>query len=414
MAGDAEAGAPTGVPRRRVYAWFSAHRQLVDALLAALLWLIMVAPFVAGFFADSGFLLGGAQTVLYSALVIPLAWRRTAPTPSGIIIIAAYLIQYALQLPILLANTSVFWVVYALAAYGPRWLSYTGLLASLAGAAAAIVSYSFFGVSTSLLPNLADVLTAWLFIGAFLGISWLMGDLARSRQKIVSSLEERAYRLEMERHQERELAAADERNRIAREMHDIVAHSLSVVIAQADGARYVARQNPAVAEQTLKTIATTARESLAEMRRLLGVLRAPEATGTHPLPGLAQIDQLVDELRDSGVAVSTERVGQRRMPLPAGAELAAYRFVQQAFTNVLKHAGPAVAVHVTRAWNGDGLTITVSDDGRGAAADAAGSAQGHGLQGMRERVGLYGGTVTTRVRPGGGFVVSASIPYGED
>ena len=120
MAGDAEAGAPTGVPRRRVYAWFSAHRQLVDALLAALLWLIMVGPFVAGFFADSGFLLGGAQTVLYSALVIPLAWRRTAPTPAGIIIIAAYLIQYALQLPILLANTSVFWVVYALAAYGPR------------------------------------------------------------------------------------------------------------------------------------------------------------------------------------------------------------------------------------------------------------------------------------------------------
>jgi signal transduction histidine kinase len=220
-------------------------------------------------------------------------------------------------------------------------------------------------------------------------------------------------------------------------MHDIVAHSLSVVIAQADGGRYAAAADPDAAVRALGTISETGRAALADMRRLLGVLRAPDgdigageppgtlrpavATGGPaggpapasagtpyaPQPAEHDVEQLVEQVRASGVNVSLVRMGTSRR-LPPGTGLAAYRICQEALTNVMKHAGPSPTVTVLVQWLPAALLIEVTDDGRGAAADSDGA--GHGLLGMRERAAMFGGTVSTGPRPGGGFRVRAEIP----
>ena len=195
-------------------------------------------------------------------------------------------------------------------------------------------------------------------------------------------------------------------------MHDIVAHSLSVVIAQADGARYAAAQDPILAVSALGTISETGRGSLREMRRLLGVLRGDGAAPTRPLPTLDDVPALLDAVRRSGLVVAFDRGGVPRRALPAGAELTAYRIVQESLTNVLKHAGPQAAASVVERWTGRGLELDVADDGRGAAADAA-PGDGQGLRGMAERVALYDGSVDAGPLPGGGFRVRAFIPYTE-
>lgn len=382
-------------------------------MLAGALWVMLVLPLVTSLWRlSSVWVFGLAYVLLYSLLVIPLAWRRTAPAISGVVIIAAHLLQLAVQAPLLPANLSVFFVVYATAAYAKRWLGIVAFLVSLVGAAAAIVVYRFVTISMVDRHGVAEFAISWIFLTALLGVAWLLGDLTRSRRLLVAELRGRAHRLEMERTQERELAAADERARIAREMHDIVAHSLSVMITQADGGRYVARTDPELAEESLKTIASTGRSSLAEMRRLLGILRADEDLLTRPVPALVDVETLIDGLRDAGVPVESVRVGQQRRDLPTGAELAGYRVVQESFTNVLKHAGPGASVRLLRSWDAHGLTIEVDDDGRGLAADDTGPVGGQGIRGMQERVGLYGGDVTAGPRRGGGFRVTVHIPYG--
>ncbi len=396
---------------RPVYAWFASHVMLVDCLIAGTLWLVLVAPLIS-YLLDFGWPLGLAYVLLYSLLVIPLAWRRHAPTVSGVIIIVGYLIQLAVDAPLLPANMTVFGVVYALAAFGPRWLGRLAFVIALAGGAVALPRYGLISIRFDDRGGWTDFVVSWALVSAFLGISWLLGDLTRSRRLLVAELRDRAHRLEMERLQEREVAAADERARIAREMHDIVAHSLSVIITQADGGRFIARTNPVLAEETLKTVADTGRASLAEMRRLLGVLRADEGALTRPVPTLSDVDILINGLRDSGVPVEAIRVGEQRRELPAGAELAGYRVIQESFTNVLKHAGPGASVRLLRSWDARGLCIEVDDDGRGLAADETGPVGGQGIRGMGERLALYGGTLEAGPRRGGGFRVTACIPYG--
>ncbi|MDD9208027.1 histidine kinase, partial [Georgenia sp. 10Sc9-8] len=186
---------------------------------------------------------------------------------------------------------------------------------------------------------------------------------------------------------------------------------LSVVIAQADGGRYAARSDPAAAERALTTISETGRSALADMRRILGVLRG-SGTLDHagerlPQPVDADLDSLVAQVRSSGLAVSVVRSGTAR-PLPPGVGLSVYRIVQEALTNVLKHAGPAARATVTLGWTPTSVVLQVEDDGRGAAATDDGA--GQGLVGMRERVALFGGWLDTGPRPGGGFRVRAAIP----
>ena len=224
--------------------------------------------------------------------------------------------------------------------------------------------------------------------------------------------EQVAQLLELERDQEMRLAAATERARIARELHDVVAHSLSVVIAQADGGRYAGRTDPEAATGALEAIAATGRQALTDMRSLLGVLREGGGEEYAPQPDVAAIPALVEDVRGSGLDVDLIVEGEPQ-PLAAGPQLAAYRIVQESLTNVLKHAGPASRAWVRLQWRPDALELSVLDDGRGASAAMVDSdGDGQGLRGMRERAQLHRGRLEAGPRHGGGFGVHAALPYG--
>ena len=204
------------------------------------------------------------------------------------------------------------------------------------------------------------------------------------------------------------LAASDERARIAREMHDVVAHTLSVVVAQADGGRFAAPTDPAAAARTLDTIADVGRSALTEMRALLGLLRESDgAAELGPQPSIGDIPALVAATREGGLSVSYVTTGTPR-PMPIGAGLALYRIAQEGLTNVLKHAGPVAAAFLQLTWGDDEVTLTVSDDGRGAAAQQ--DDHGGGIEGMRQRATVFGGTLTAGPKAGGGFVLRARLP----
>jgi len=252
------------------------------------------------------------------------------------------------------------------------------------------------------------------------GTAWILGDNLRNRRAYVSGLEERAASLEREREEQARRAVGAERTRIARELHDIVAHSVSVMVVQAGAARRVLHTRPEQAEVALAAVEEVGRQSLAEMRRLLGVLRRDDGPsfGLEPQPSVEHLDDLVRSTRRAGLDVALTVEGVPR-PLPAGVDLSAYRIVQEALTNTLKHAGPAAAT-VRLRYGADDVQVEVSDDGRGAAADVHrngdgdGDGGGKGLMGMRERVAMCGGELSAGHRPGGGFAVRARIPLTEE
>jgi signal transduction histidine kinase len=385
----------------RLARWVRAHPGTVDVCLALGLLVLLTLPFAAG---------GPRLVLLTAALVVPLAWRRSRMLLSAGMIAGVSLLQLIAGIPPVPAQIVILITVYTLAAYAPRWAGLAGLGSALVGS-----TLGFLLLYGPLVwpSDAGPVLTVppVFLVGSLVLLAWTMGDLARSRRLTFQALEDRARRLEVERQQERDLAAADERSHIAREMHDIVAHSLSVIITQADGARYASVQAPELATQALGTIADTGRGSLREMRRLLGVLRGDENASTRPLPTLEDIDALVHSVRRAGVSVSCRRIASPRRPLPLGAELTAYRVVQEALTNVLKHAGANTTAGVSLEYGPRGLTITVDDDGRGAASDPSTAGAGLGITGMTERVRLYDGTVSAAPRSGGGYRVEAFIPY---
>jgi signal transduction histidine kinase len=229
-----------------------------------------------------------------------------------------------------------------------------------------------------------------------MGLPILIGRIVFNRRR----------RLALDRELVAREAVTTERTRIARELHDVVAHAMSVMIVKAGAARTVIDRDPAAPEHAIARVEETGRAGLAEMRRLIGVLtEADEAASTAPMPGLADLDSLLDTMRAAGLPVEVVRTGAPR-ELTAGADLALYRVIQESLTNALKHAGPANA-RVSLDFASDRVTIEVADDGRGSAPDPG---VGHGLIGMRERVGVFGGTLSTSERPGGGFVVRAEIP----
>nr|WP_281371543.1 sensor histidine kinase [Petropleomorpha daqingensis] len=236
----------------------------------------------------------------------------------------------------------------------------------------------------------------------YFGVAGGLGALVRQRALRLAAVEDRAAALEGEVAREAELAAAQERERIARELHDVVAHGLSLMVVQAEAAEEVLEGDPARAVEPIRRVQETGRQSLGEMRRLLGVLRAPAATT--PQPSLARLPELVDEAAAGGLQVAVTEDGDP-VELPLGVQLAAYRIVQEALTNVRRHAGATTAwVHLSQ--EPGALRIEVTDDGRG----PSGTRTGHGLIGMRERAALYGGTLTTGPGPDGGFRVLAVLP----
>jgi signal transduction histidine kinase len=245
----------------------------------------------------------------------------------------------------------------------------------------------------------------------FWAVAGGLGHLLRRRHRETRQARDEAHRAKVERDAHAQRAAAEERTRIARELHDVVAHSLSVMVIQASvEARLLGVDDHSSAARTLRTIEETGREALGELRRLLGLLRMDgEPDGAlQPMPALHDLDSLVQQLRKSGVDVALEMTGEQRS-LPPGVDLSAYRIAQEALTNAFRHApGSAVRVHI--GYLDDAVTVAVEDDGPRGETLSALSGGGHGLVGMRERVRLYGGRLETGPRQHGGFGVRALIP----
>ncbi|MER5772889.1 sensor histidine kinase [Streptomyces sp. NPDC002039] len=263
---------------------------------------------------------------------------------------------------------------------------------------------------------IGDNVVGALFAIVPFALAWVLGDSVRTRRAYYAQLVERNQRLEKEREAQAKAAVTTERARIARELHDVVAHNVSVMVVQADGAAYVMDVAPEQAKEALQTISGTGRQALAEMRRLLGVLRTGEPQESEdyvPQPDVEQIEVLVEQVRAAGLTVDFQVEGAPRR-LPSGVELTAYRIVQEALTNTRKHGGPEASASVRLVYFDDGLGLLVEDDGRGAAhelyEDGGADGAGHGLIGMRERIGMVGGTLDAGPRPGGGFRISALLP----
>jgi signal transduction histidine kinase len=248
---------------------------------------------------------------------------------------------------------------------------------------------------------------------AVFAIAWVLGDNIRTRRAYLAELEARAARLEREREERDARAVIEERTRIARELHDVIAHNVSVMVVQAAAAEELFETSPERARESLRSVAATGRAALTEMRRLLGVIRADDELGGDPSyvpqPGIDYLDELVRQVQETGLAVELSVLGEPR-ELPEGVGLCAYRIVQEALTNTLKHAGASRA-DVSVRYVEDALELQVVDDGRGAdPVNGDGEAGGHGLIGMRERVALFGGSLNVGPRPGGGYAVDARLP----
>lgn len=241
----------------------------------------------------------------------------------------------------------------------------------------------------------------------FGGVVSLIAYALQRRGKRTAQLEERAALLEREREEAERAAVAEERRRIARELHDVIAYSITLMTVQAGAARLLLSDDPERAREPVLSVEETGRHALAELRRLLGILRADEREAAlAPQPGLARLDDLLGQAHRAGLPVELAVAGEPRL-LPPGVELTAYRIVQEALTNARRHAGPARA-HVLLRYGIEALDLEVTDDGR--AAPTRGDGGGHGLVGMRERVALYDGIFEAGPRPGGGFVVRARLP----
>jgi signal transduction histidine kinase len=344
--------------------------------------------------------LGYALVLLHT---LPLVARRRFPGTVLAICVASGLAVAALGVPPeLLGPAAILVAVYSVAAYGDRWVSVAGLAAAGLGSAAVQLTPGSFQWPTPL--------TNALVIGA----AWLLGHFVGVRRAYTARLEQTAE-LERTRAEQARQAVAEERLRLARELHDVVAHSISVIAVQSGVGAHVAKSQPEEAAKALAAIEATSRAALTELRRLLGVLRQEEGPqgDLAPVPGLADLDGLLAEVAKAGLAVRLQVEG-RPAPLPAGVDLSAYRIVQEALTNVVRHAGPARA-QVTIRYRDHDLLVEVTDDGRRAVTLASdGRARvGHGLIGMRERVQVFGGDLDVGPRPGGGFRVAARLPLAD-
>ncbi|HUB69758.1 MAG TPA: histidine kinase [Acidimicrobiales bacterium] len=350
---------------------------------------------------------GAAKWLLQAALVVPLVWRRRYPVGTFGLISLVALLQWALGYE-LVADLALLVALYTVASHRPRLVAAAAAGVIEVGAAMASFRWSLAG----------SWLRSFIFLSGLAAAALLLGTNLRSRRARLAALTERAERLERERDQRELMAAAEERARIAREMHDVIAHSLAVIISLADGAAAKLASDPGRARAAIVNVSAIGRQALGDTRRLLGVLRADHSPdGLAPQPGVAQVAALVDEVRGTGLEVGMEVVGDVR-PLPPGVELTAFRIVQEATTNVLKHAMGATRLAVVLRYGADLLDVCVRDNGevanaltldRQARPASRSSAGGHGLAGMRERALVYNGAVTAGPC-GDGWQVLARIP----
>ena len=339
----------------------------------------------------------------YAALALPitlaLAWRVQAPL-AVLAVIAGTFFPSALLFP--LSGDAAFAVVaallivlYSVGAHTGGWQAVAGVLAMLAVVLGVVAAD----------PEGADP-GSYVFFLFVVGGPWLAGRAIRHRRLSERHLEARALAAEREREEKARAAVAEERVRIARELHDVVAHAISVIVVQARGGRRSLTTQPEEAREAFDSIEASGREALAEMRRLLGMLRqGDQELALVPQPSLRYLDALVAQVKEAGLPVELSVEGEPAA-LPPGVDLSAYRIVQEALTNALKHAGPATAQVVVR-YGAEHLEVDVTDTGRRPTAD---DGAGHGLVGMRERVTLFGGELEAGHRREGGFAVRARLP----
>ncbi|WP_424190328.1 sensor histidine kinase [Actinokineospora sp. G85] len=346
-------------------------------------------------------------------LLAPLVVRRRYPVQAAYLILAAGFVQLVTHGPLgeeqagrtRLADLALALALYTLVAYVGR------------KQAALYAVWLTIGTVAWVFPRVAVTEAVLLFsvIAIVFALHWALGEFAGARRAYHVEVERRLDLLETERDQQARIAVAEERARIARELHDVVAHAVSVIVVQADGAAYAVRSQPELAEKALETISGTGREALTELRRLLGVLRSENSeTERVPQPGTRSLSELADRVRATGVPVRLDLSGELDS-LPAGIGLGIYRIVQEALTNTIKHAGVGAKVKVSVLRVGDHVELDVVDRGPGrAVVPGLTSGGGNGLIGMRERASVFGGSLNAGPLPeGGGWQVRAVLPVAE-
>ncbi|MHA6758060.1 sensor histidine kinase [Streptacidiphilus sp. PAMC 29251] len=345
--------------------------------------------------------------LLHAALVLPLVWRRRAPMPMFCVVAALAFVQWVVLVHVMPADIAVLIALYTVAAHSSRLPTWTALAVAETGAfLAALSGAPLHRHSTS---EVHITKTFVLYSGTVVA-AVVLGLNTRGRRARLAVLEQRAADLERERDQQAALAVAAERSRIAREMHDIVTHSLSVMVALADGSVYANDRTPRKATAAMQQCAETGRQALTDMRRFLGVLRDDEPDALrHPQPGIEELAELVQQVRAAGHPTELDVDGAAELLSP-GAQLTVYRLVQESLTNVLKHSRAGSQAWVALRWTSHELSVEIRDNGyqEGARAERAERA-GHGLVGMRERTTAFGGTLAAGPDPDHGWCVKATL-----
>jgi len=371
------------------------RRRLIDVGLPIVLAAVALVEVLTSTDIDAPWAVAGLFAL---ATTLPLLWRRTAPLVVLALVLACMALldaRYGIGNAASAPFAGILVAAYASGAYTTRR---DGRIA------AAIIGVMVLAMAITLSE---DVVGDAIFIGGILFTVWGAATLVRSRQDLAVALAARTVELEHEREDKAKLAVAEERARIARELHDVVAHNLSIMVVQAGAERRAIGDERPQTTDVLATIEDTGRAAMAEMRRLLGMLRrSDDELALAPQPSLRHLDHLAAHVRGAGMPVDL-RIEGEPCPMPPGIDLSAYRIVQEALTNALKHAGPARA-RVTVRYGASELEIEVTDDGAGGPQGAPAGA--HGLVGMRERVSLFGGDLATGTRDNGGYAVRARLP----
>jgi len=377
------------------------NQDRVDVILA-----VVLAAFTLHTAIENRVDLGVVGVTLLALQTLPIAVRRRNPTRILAVTGLATTLYYVLRFPDVGGYLGILVAFFTVAANEPRRKALAAAGITSLGILISLLAYAWFSSVSNWAANMGA--TYFLF-----GVAWLIGDNLRVRRAYTRELEDRARDLMVEREDRASMAVIEERARIARELHDVVAHYVSVMVVQAAAARRVADKDPAAARGALEAVEAAGRTALAEMRRMLEVLRADDP-GMGPQPGLGELDRLIEHVRGVGLPVELKIEGIACC-LPAGMDLAAYRIVQEALTNTVKHGGKADAL-VTVRYTTDTLEIEVIDDGRGAAAPllSMGVPGGHGLIGMKERVALFGGQLSVGPVLTGGYRVFARMPIEPD
>ncbi|MGO3312225.1 MAG: histidine kinase [Brachybacterium tyrofermentans] len=401
---DARTDVPDGRVRRSdPFRWIIENPGTVDLIaFGAAAFLVLVSGFWTGSF--------GWWTVFSVPMILTGAVCRTRPALGVLVIGGLALLHVLVGIPVVMGDALTFYAMFCAVAYGSRLVHGLGVGAGFLGVLVQATSWAVGAVRDEYGGPLeaAIMFSTLILVGSITIVAiWALASLQRARVRQLALTRDRAEQAIREREQRTALAVADERARIAREMHDVVAHSLSVIIAQADGGRFVAAQKPEKAAEVLSTIGETGRAALADMRSLLGVLRQEDETSFGPQPGPEMLEDLIARVRATGLDVSLDLEG-RIEDLPQALGMSVFRLIQESLTNVLKHAGLGASARVRIHRTPQRLEIDVFDDGQG--TDPESDGEGHGITGMRERMAVFGGVLRAGPLLERGYRVQAIIP----